>query len=115
MQIETWAIIGVVAAVFTSFGFVPQVRKMWRRRSARDVSHVTLFQMMAGNSLWLTYGLARHDIIIVMANVVAITVLILGVVLYYRFRDNKAGATAADVDAPAAVQKILADIHSEDK
>ena len=71
MHIETWTIIGVVAASFTSFGFVPQVRKMWRRRSARDVSPVTFMQMIAGYSLWLTYGLVRHDIIIVTANCIA--------------------------------------------
>jgi MtN3 and saliva related transmembrane protein len=88
MQIETWAIIGVVAAAFTSFGFVPQVRKMWRRRSARDVSQVTFIQMMMGYSLWLTYGVIRRDVIIVAANCVALAVLAAGVLLYYRFKEK---------------------------
>jgi len=88
MTIHAWTIIGVIAAAFTSFGFVPQVRKMWRRRSARDVSHITFIQMMMGYSLWLAYGVIRHDIIIVAANCVALTVLMVGVVLYYRFRER---------------------------
>jgi MtN3 and saliva related transmembrane protein len=88
MNIPAWTIIGTVAAAFTSFGFVPQVRKMWRRRSARDVSQVTFIQMMIGYSLWLTYGIVRHDVIIVAANCVALAVLMVGVVLYYKYRER---------------------------
>ncbi len=88
MQIHLWTIIGVAAAAFTSFGFVPQVRKMWRRRSARDVSQITFIQMMMGYSLWLTYGLIRRDVIIVAANCVALAVLTVGVSLYYRYREK---------------------------
>ena len=81
-----WTIVGTAAAALTSFSFVPQVRKIWRRRSARDVSNVTMFQLTIGNTLWLVYGIARHDPVIIGANVVAITILIIGLVLYYRFR-----------------------------
>jgi MtN3 and saliva related transmembrane protein len=88
MTIPAWTVIGVIAAAFTSFGFVPQVRKMWTRRSARDVSQITFIQMMLGYSLWLTYGVIRQDVIIVAANCVALTVLFIGVVLYYRFREK---------------------------
>jgi MtN3 and saliva related transmembrane protein len=89
MNIPAWTIIGVVAAAFTSFGFVPQVRKMWRHRSARDVSQITFIQMMMGYSLWLIYGLVRHDVIIFAANCVALAVLAAGVYLYYRFREKE--------------------------
>ena len=92
MSIPAWTIIGVVAAAFTSFGFVPQVRKMWRRRSARDVSHVTFIQMMMGYSLWLAYGIVRQDVIIVAANCVALAVLMVGILLYYRFREKESNS-----------------------
>jgi len=45
-----------------------------------------MFQMAAGNMLWLTYGVVRNDWVIIGANIVAITILIIGLVLYYRFR-----------------------------
>lgn len=80
-----WTVIGVAAAALTSFSFVPQVRKMWRRRSARDVSNITMFQLTAGNGLWLTYGIGRHDAVIIGANIIAISILIVGIILYYRF------------------------------
>ena len=33
-----WYMVGIVAAVLTTFGFVPQVFKMWRSRSVADLS-----------------------------------------------------------------------------
>jgi MtN3 and saliva related transmembrane protein len=81
-----WTIVGTAAALLTSFSFVPQVRKIWRRRSVSDVSHITMFQLTIGNVLWLVYGIARRDPVIIGANIIAITILIIGLVLYYRFR-----------------------------
>jgi MtN3 and saliva related transmembrane protein len=86
-----WTVIGLIAASLTSFGFVPQVRKMWRRRSVGDVSHITMYQFMTGNALWLVYGIGRYDFIIIGANVIAISIVIVGLVLYYRFREQRAG------------------------
>jgi MtN3 and saliva related transmembrane protein len=80
-----WTIIGVAAAALTSFSFLPQVNKMWRRKSARDVSNITMFQLTIGNCLWLTYGIGRHDAVIIGANIVAISILIVGIILYYRY------------------------------
>jgi len=86
MNSIVWTIIGTVAAALTSFSFVPQVRKIWQRRSVRDVSNVTMFQLTAGNTLWLVYGIGRRDAVIIGANIIAITILIIGLALYYRFR-----------------------------
>jgi MtN3 and saliva related transmembrane protein len=85
MDFTFWTIIGIIAALLTSFSFVPQVRKMWRRKSAKDVSHVTMFQLMIGCALWLVYGISRHDPVIIGANIVGIAILIAGIILYYRY------------------------------
>jgi MtN3 and saliva related transmembrane protein len=81
-----WTVVGTCAALLTSFSFVPQVRKIWRRRSVSDVSHITMYQLTIGNTLWLVYGIARRDAVIIGANVIAISILIVCLVLYYRFR-----------------------------
>jgi hypothetical protein len=44
-----------------------------------------MFQLIAGNGLWLTYGIGRHDAIIIGANIIAISILIAGIILYYRY------------------------------
>ncbi|MFA5308879.1 MAG: SemiSWEET family transporter [Dehalococcoidales bacterium] len=81
-----WTIVGICAAALTSFSFLPQVTKILKCRSARDVSHITMWQLTAGNALWLTYGIGRHDWVIIGANIVAISILVAGLALYYRFR-----------------------------
>jgi MtN3 and saliva related transmembrane protein len=85
MDFTVWTIIGIIAALLTSFSFVPQVRKMWLRKSAKDVSNVTMFQLMIGCALWLVYGIARQDPVIIGANIIAIATLVAGITLYYRY------------------------------
>jgi MtN3 and saliva related transmembrane protein len=90
MNNVVWTVVGLAAASLTSFAFLPQVRKMWRRRSVGDISAMMLLQMLAGNILWLSYGVGRRDPVIIGANVVALGILVTGVVLYFRFREMKA-------------------------
>ena len=78
-------LIGIVAACFTSFSFLPQVRKMWIRKSSSDVSHITMYQMAVGCTLWLIYGIYKVDFVMIMANVVMISLLTIALVLYYRY------------------------------
>ncbi len=81
-----WFIIGVIAALLTTFGFVPQILKMHRMKSVKDVSLVTLFQFSAGVALWTLYGIYRSDIIIIAANAVSFMTLVVAIALYYYYR-----------------------------
>lgn len=85
-----WTVVGITAAILTSFGFVPQVRKMWKRRSVGDVSIVTFFQFTAGVTLWAIYGVSRGDPVIIVANVVTFVTLSIGLILFYRYKEKKA-------------------------
>ncbi len=80
-----WYVIGSVAALLTSFGFAPQVVKMWRTRTVRDVSPVTFLQFIAGSILWMLYGVNARDPIIIAANVVSLVIVLVGLLLYLRF------------------------------
>jgi MtN3 and saliva related transmembrane protein len=86
MHFSFWTIVGVVAAILTSFSYIPQVRKMWLRKSVSDISQIALFQVTLGCILWLIYGISLTDFVIIGANVVSIFTLIIGLVLYYRYR-----------------------------
>jgi MtN3 and saliva related transmembrane protein len=85
-----WFALGSVAAVLTSFGFVPQVVKMWRTKSVKDVSPFTILQFIAGGSLWAIYGVHLDNWVIIAANLVSLAILIAALLLYFRFfkRDN---------------------------
>lgn len=49
--------LGVFAGLLTTLAYVPQVVKVWRTRSARDISLGMFLLMNAGIALWLVYGL----------------------------------------------------------
>jgi len=81
---------GTTAAVLTSFGFVPQIMKMWRTKSVGDVSLATLLQFTAGVALWAIYGMLRADLVIVAANLTALLSLAVGLFLYVHFGGHRA-------------------------
>ena len=86
MDAIIWTVIGAVAASLTTFGFVPQILKIWRSKSVGDVSVVTFYQFTAGVTLWAIYGYSREDFIVMSANVIALATLVMALTLYYRYK-----------------------------
>ena len=84
-MIMIWTMVGAMAATLTMFSFVPQIFRSLRTRSVKDVSLVTLFQLSAGNFLWLIYGVGLRDRIIIIANVVTLITLAVLIFLYFKF------------------------------
>jgi len=80
-----WTIIGATAATLTMFSFVPQIFRSLRTRSVKDVSPVTLFQLSAGNALWMIYGIGRKDAIIIIANIITLITLAVLLSLYFKY------------------------------
>ena len=68
--------IGSVAALLTTFSFLPQVIKTWRTRSAADFSWIWLLAFAAGLFLWLLYGVALRSFPLVGANSVTLSLVL---------------------------------------
>ncbi len=66
--------IGIVAGILTTAAYVPQVVKVWRSKSARDISMPTFLMLSAGILLWFFYGLDIGSFPVIAAN--AITLLL---------------------------------------
>lgn len=66
-------VLGVVAGLLTSTGFVPQIIKGYRTRRMHDVSLLMPAVLGLGMALWLVYGIAREDAAIVFANAVGVS------------------------------------------
>ncbi|MFA7294997.1 MAG: SemiSWEET family transporter [Candidatus Omnitrophota bacterium] len=81
-----WTTIGAMAATLTMFSFVPQISRSLRTRSVKDVSPVTLFQLSAGVFLWMIYGIARRDPIIIGANLITFISLGILIFLYFKYK-----------------------------
>lgn len=84
--------LGLMAGFCTTVAFLPQVIKVWRSRSARDISLAMYALFVTGLALWLLYGWRLGAWPIVIAN--GITLLLAGSVLAMklRFRESEAGA-----------------------
>ena len=70
MYFPPWAptLIGSVAAICTTGAFVPQVARVWRLKSAREISLVTFLVFAAGTFAWLLYGLFIASLPLIAAN-----------------------------------------------
>ena len=64
-------IIGLIAAVFTTSSFFPQVIKIWKTKQTKDISTTMYIAMMIGTCFWLTYGILINSIAIIAANIIS--------------------------------------------
>ena len=62
-------ILGILAAALTSLSYIPQAIKAAPRNSTDDLSLKMLGALFAGLCLWIAYGVALGDWIIIAANV----------------------------------------------
>ncbi len=65
---EYITIIGLFAAVLTTIALLPQLMRVWRTKSAKDIS-VGMFTLQCSSvSLWAIYGVFMNDLSIIAAN-----------------------------------------------
>ncbi|MFA5351537.1 MAG: SemiSWEET family transporter [Candidatus Omnitrophota bacterium] len=81
-----WHLIGAMAATLTMFSFIPQIARSLRTKSVKDVSPITLFQLSAGVLLWMIYGIAHKDVIIIGANLITFISLAVLIFLYFKYK-----------------------------
>ena len=79
-------LIGLVAAVFTTSSFFPQVVKIWKTKQTKDISKTMYIAMMIGTCFWLAYGILISSLAIIVANIVSglLVLFVLGFKIYYR-------------------------------
>jgi MtN3 and saliva related transmembrane protein len=73
--------IGTFAAACTTISFVPQMVRVWQRKSARDISMTMFLLFSVGVACWLVYGFGIGSRPVIAANCVtlglALTILAL--------------------------------------
>ena len=77
-------VIGLGAGGLTTIAFVPQVVKIWKSRSAKDVSLPTFIAFTVGVGLWLAYGILKQEPPIILWN--AATLVLAGAILTMKLR-----------------------------
>jgi MtN3 and saliva related transmembrane protein len=64
--------VGLIAAMLTTSAFLPQAWRIWRTRSARDISLIMYLMLTTGTALWLTYGALIGSFSLVIANLTSL-------------------------------------------
>jgi Uncharacterized conserved protein len=82
-------IIGLMAGTLTTLSFMPQVIKTWKSRSAKDVSLVMLIMFALGVSLWIAYGYATRATPVICANFATLALIIVLLILKFKYRQEK--------------------------
>ena len=72
-------LLGLVAGSLTTISFVPQVLKVWRSRSAADISLAMFLLFTVGVLLWGVYGVLIGSLAVIVANAVTF-VLTVGII-----------------------------------
>ncbi|MCW5753041.1 MAG: SemiSWEET family sugar transporter [Alphaproteobacteria bacterium] len=62
--------IGLAAASLTTIAFLPQALKVWRSRSAADISLTMFLLFLTGVGLWMAYGLLIGSLPVFLGNLV---------------------------------------------
>lgn len=70
-MIDTFEIIGLIAATLTTWAYVPQVYKTWKTKSALSLSLTMYLTMFVGIVLWLIYGIYLNSLAMILANSVS--------------------------------------------
>lgn len=75
---------GYAAAFCTTAAYLPQVIRVWRTRRTKDVSLGMFLVMTVGLICWLTYGIAIHDLPIIVCNGSALVMT--SIILFFKLR-----------------------------
>jgi MtN3 and saliva related transmembrane protein len=76
--------IGFVAAALTTGAFLPQTFKVWKNKSAKDLSLSMYVAMLLGITLWLIYGISIDSPSMIAAN--SVTLVLVISILYFKLK-----------------------------
>ena len=72
MKENLFQLIGFFAAFCTTIAFLPQVIKVYKTRSTKDISLSMFLIFTTGVLCWLIYGVLIVDLPIIIANIVTL-------------------------------------------
>lgn len=78
--------IGLIAGTLTTAAFFPQVLKIWKSRSAADISLGMFVLFSIGVLLWVIYGFSIGSLPVVLANSITLVLSLAIVVFKIRFK-----------------------------
>lgn len=81
-------IIGFVAGGLSSALFIPQIVKIFREKSAEEISLLTCIIGVISSGLWLWYGIVQDHISMMVTNSIAIAATVILVILKLMYSEK---------------------------
>ncbi len=81
--------IGLVAGLLTTTAFIPQVLKIYRSKSGKDISARMFSLFSAGIVLWLVYGILLRSLPLILTNAVTLVLSLTIIALKLRYREPR--------------------------
>ena len=78
--------IGLAAGFLTTAAFVPQVWKIWKTKSARDVSLPAFIAFSIGVALWTVFGVLKGELAITLWNSITLVLAVAILVMKVRYK-----------------------------
>jgi MtN3 and saliva related transmembrane protein len=76
--------VGFFAAFCTTISFLPQVIKVYKTKSTKDISLYMFLIFTIGTFCWLIYGILESSLPIIIAN--TITLILSAIILLYKIK-----------------------------
>jgi len=83
---ETFTIIGLVAATCTTISFVPQAIRIIKTKHTKDISLAMYSIFTTGIFLWLVYGILVKDLPLIIANVITLLLTLIILILKIKYK-----------------------------
>ncbi|MBF0552090.1 MAG: SemiSWEET transporter [Deltaproteobacteria bacterium] len=81
---DSVTILGLVAGFLTTSAFLPQVIKIWKSKSSKDISFVTFLTLFLGAVSWLIYGVLIRAWPVILAN--GLTMVLVATIIVLKIR-----------------------------
>ena len=81
--------IGLVAGLFTTFALVPQILRVYKLKSAREISVIYNLTLFSGLVLWLVYGILLELVPVIVWNIFGL--ILTGLLLLAKLKYGRQG------------------------
>jgi MtN3 and saliva related transmembrane protein len=80
--------IGITATVFAVSSTLPQILKAFKSKKTDDISIWLVVVLITGLGLWVFYGIAKNDIVLIGGNSVAVLLNCIMLILKIKYSKN---------------------------
>ncbi|MBV8437080.1 MAG: SemiSWEET family sugar transporter [Silvibacterium sp.] len=87
-------LVGYIAAICTTISFLPQLIRVYRLKSAHEISLTMFLVYSLGVSLWLLYGIFIGSLPVIVANALSVVLSLAILVLKIHYDRRRRAASA---------------------